>query len=289
MSEQVTLEAEFLRRALGQQGSAEHVSATPGALPPDLPVTLPDLPGMRMLGGVRSVAPGWTFVYPGATQTAAPIRLQWRVFVDVPTPQPEVMDALVRQFAEQGWQETHSFPSVFVEANLSLWEGFCPEPPRTLVVQSRQQGGATQVNLTLTDAEPEYIEHLRGERARPHLSDYFEAPLPTLILPGGWRGQMVSGQGGAVRSFLTALQPSPGTAPDPEALLDHFLPQLERQGWHLLHREDSPESLSVFRTPLGVGTLTLRLEGQNVSALIVHATAEDGGGSSVGTYTLSSS
>lgn len=91
---------------------------------------------------------------------------------------------------------------------------------------------------------------------------------------------MLSGQGSAVWSVNAALLPPPGAAPDPAALLSHFLPQLEGQGWRRLHREDTPESLAVHRTPLGVGTLTLRVEKGRVSALIVHATAGEGRGSS---------
>ncbi|MDL2345123.1 hypothetical protein QOL99_13310 [Deinococcus sp. MIMF12] len=282
MSEQVTLEAEFLRRALEREDNAERVAVTPGTLPPDLPVTLPDLPGMRVLGGVRSVLPGWTFASPGSARAAAagPVRLQWRAFLDIPAPQPQVMDALLGRFTEQGWQESQVFQQVFVEAARSEWAATALEPARTLGVQSRQQGGVTQVELTVADTDPGQVEHLRGRWSHPHFADQFEPPLPTLILPDGWKGQMQTGQGGPIRSQLSALRPPPGPAPDPAALLAHFLPQLERQGWRLLHREDGPESLSVHRTPLGVGTLSLRVKDGGLSALIVHVTAEEGRGSS---------
>jgi len=198
----------------------------------------------------------------------------------VSAPQGQVVAALRRQFAAEGWQESQLFQPVFVEAARSEWTATALEPARTLGVQARQPGEVTQVELTVADTDPAQVEHLRGGWARPHFPDHFEAPLPTLTLPDGWRGQMLSGQGGAIRSVNAALVPPPGAAQELAALLSHFLPQMEDQGWRLLHREDVPESLSVFRTPLGVGTLTMRLEEGRVSALIVHATAEEGRGPS---------
>lgn len=275
MSPLITLDAEFLRRALGHghAGDRADVEVTPGALPPEFPVTLPELPGLRVLGGVGSVPRGWTFAYPGGAQTPGPDRLQWRVFLDVPAPQPQVIAALLRQFEGEGWQESQLFQQVFVEAARSEWTGTTLAPPRTLGIHVRQQGEVTQVDLTIADVIPDHVEHLRGRSPHPRFHDHFEAPLPILTLPEGWRGQMQSGQGGPICSQTWALSPSPDAAPGVPALLSYFLPQLERQGWRLLHREDTPESLSVFRTLLGVGTLTLRREEGCVSALIVHATA----------------
>lgn len=278
MTEQVTLDAEFLRRALGREGERADVQVMPGVLPPDFPVTLPELPGLRVLGGVRSAPPGWTFAYPGVPQTVEPVRLQWRVFLDVPAPQGQVMTALWRHFAGEGWQESQLFRRVFVEAARSEWMGTTLEPPRTLGVQARQRGEVTQVDLSVADVVPDHVEHLRGRSPHPRFHDHFEAPLPALTLPEGWRGQMQSGQGGPICSQTWALSPSPDAAPGWSVLLSHLLPQLEGQGWHLLHREDAPESLTVFRTPPGVGTLTLRQDEGRVSALIAHVTAEEGRG-----------
>lgn len=291
MSEQVTLDAEFLRRALSQgpETSSADVVVTPGALPPDFPVTLPGLTAVRVLGGVRSAA-RWTFGASSSPESAErQARTDWRAFLDVPAPQPEVMEALVSQFAEQGWQAAQMFQEVFVEATRSQWLGARAQPPRTLGVNTRQEGGVTQVGLTVTDTDPEHVAHLLGRAPHPHFHDHFEAPLPTLTLPDGWRAQMVSGQGGPVRSLHFALI-CPQAAFDPAALLSHLLPQFGRQGWRLLHCEDAPESLSVYRTPLGVGTLTLRAgPGERVSALIVHATAEEGRGPSQVMFSVGSS
>ncbi|MBB5235490.1 hypothetical protein [Deinococcus budaensis] len=230
MTKQVTLDAEFLRRALGQDGERADVEVTPGVLPPDFPVTLPDLPGLRVLGGVRSVPPGWTFAYPGVTQTVEPVRFQWRAFLDVPAPQGQVTAALLGHFAGEGWQESQLFQRVFVEAARSEWMGTSREPPRTLGVQARQRGEVTQVELTVADTDSGQVEHLRGRSPHPRLHDHFEAPLPTLTLPEGWRGQMQSGQGGPIRSQTWTLLPSLAPTPGPLALLPHLLPQLEDQG-----------------------------------------------------------
>lgn len=282
LNEQLTLGAEFLRRALGhgREGDPADVAVTPGALPLDFPLTLPEWVGLRVWGGVRAAATGWTFDYSGPSRlTERPPRTDWRAFLDVPAPQPEAMAALLDHFGAQGWQTAQVFQDVFVEADRSQWLGARSEPPRTLTVFSRQQGDATQVWLTVADVDPRQVEHLLGRSRHPGFHDHFEAPLPTLTLPDGWKAQMRSGQGDPVRSQNAVLLPSADRVPDAAALLTHFLPQLERQGWRLLHQEDGPEPLSVYRTPLGVGSLFLRAGGDDVTALIVHATAGEGGGS----------
>ena len=59
-------------------------------------------------------------------------------------------------------------------------------------------------------------------------------------------------------------------------LLTHLLPQFEPQGWQLLHREDGPPSLTVYRTAQGIGTLRLQPGESAITAQIVHVTGEDG-------------
>ncbi|GAA5532196.1 hypothetical protein [Deinococcus aluminii] len=279
MGEQVTLDAEFLRRALGhgRDGDPADVEVTPGALPSDFPVTLPEWVGLRVLGGVRSAAPRWTFHYPGSRSNQPPERVLWRAFLDVPMQQPEVMDTLLAHLESQGWQAAQIFQQVFVERERSQWMGAHLRQGRKLDLFARGEGGVTQVWLNVTDMAQGDVDHLLGRRSHPHFADHFEAPLPTLTLPEGWTARMLTGQGGPIRSQSSLLL-SPQAAPDVTALLSHFLPQLERQGWRLLHREDHPESLSVYRTPLGTGTLALEAGEEEVRALLLHATSEEGRG-----------
>lgn len=289
MGEQITLDAEFLRRALGQEGELTAEMVTPGTLPADFPITLPELAGTRVLGGIRTVARQWTFHFSGGPRSAErKSQTSWRAFLDVPAPQPEVMEALITHFAGRGWQAAQMFQQTFVEAARTQWMGGHTGQSRTLNVSSRQEGAVMQVHLQVQDTEPEQIEHLLGRRHHPHFEDFSQAPFPTLILPEGWSAQMLTGQGGPVRSETVALG-APQPMPELTALLSHFLPQLERQGWRLLHREDAPESLSVYRTPLGIGTLSLRPGESGISALIVHATAEDGRGSGRVMFSVGSS
>jgi hypothetical protein len=123
LDEGVILDAEFLRRALGhgREGDPADVEVTPGALPPDFPLTLPELAGLRVLGGVRSAATGWTFY--GSSPPEHRPHTDWRAFLDVPAPQPQAMAALLDHFEEQGWQTAQVFQETFVEAARSQWLG----------------------------------------------------------------------------------------------------------------------------------------------------------------------
>lgn len=283
MGETVPLDPEFLRRALsqGREGDPADVEMTPGALPPDFPLTLPDVAGLRVLGGIRSAVPRWTFS-PSSQEPQHPAgHVMWRAFLDVPASQPEVMDTLLTHFFGQGWQPARMFQEVFVEAARSQWLAARSQPPRTLSLFARGEGGVTQVWLNVSDTDPEHVGHLLGRPS--YVQDQPDAPLPTLTLPGGWTARMLSGNGGPVCSQTSLLRPAEAR-PDLAALLSHLLPQFERQGWHLLHREDHPESLSVYRTPLGIGTLSLRAGEQHVQALIVHATAEGGRGAEAAAF-----
>lgn len=52
------MDAEFLQRALGEgEDGSGKLEITLDAPPPYLPVSLPDLPDLRVLGGVRTTAP----------------------------------------------------------------------------------------------------------------------------------------------------------------------------------------------------------------------------------------
>ncbi|WP_034385030.1 hypothetical protein [Deinococcus sp. YIM 77859] len=272
MSERVTLDAEFVRRALGfgREGNPADVQVTPDALPPDFPLRLPDLAGLRVLGGIRSAAPRWVFSFPGAEPQQSAEHVLWRAFLDVPAPQPEVMETLLAHFLDQGWQTARMFQAVFVEAARSQWLAARCQPPRILKVFVRGESGMTQVWLETRDTDSEHAGHLLGRLS--YVQDQPDPLLPTLTLPGGWTARMLSGHGGPVCS-QTFLLRSAGTRFDPAALLSELLPQLERQGWRLLCREDGPECLSVYRTALGLGTLFLRAEESQVRARIVHATA----------------
>lgn len=276
MDEQVTLEAEFLRRALGQGGEGEtaDVVVTPGALPPDLPVTLPELAGVRILGGVRAVERR-----PTSEPGSRPAELtHWRAFLDLPAPRPDVQRALVRHLGGVGWQagQTMWRPS-FVEALRSEWLGVHMEQGRMLTLLTRTVGEVVQVWLDVQDAEPQQLQHLLGKY--PHFQDVRNAPLPVLAVPTGWRVQMQGGQGGSERSERALLIPPQGQAAEVVALLEHLSAQLAEQEWTTLLTDRGGQALRlVARTPQGFGLLNLVREEGAVAATLVHVTFTGSGG-----------
>ncbi|WP_102126911.1 hypothetical protein [Deinococcus planocerae] len=285
MGEQVTLDVEFLRRALGQgwEDDPGGVVVTPNSLPPDFPVPLPDFAGVRVLGGVRSVAfrrpPGGL---PDGQTT-------WRVFLDVPGPQPGVMAALTAHLEGQGWRAAQPWRQAFVEAEAGQWMGVHPEQERTVMLHARGEGGVTQVSLNVQDVEPEQVRHMLGQDPHPHFHRMHELPLPTLTVPQGWRVQMQGGGGGeAERSERALLLPPEGAAEQPD-LLVHLRPQLERQGWRVLHVENEADGASLTaRTAQGVGVLTLGPKVGAWEAVLLHLVLGPDRHGSASFYTLSS-
>lgn len=267
MPEQLTVSKDFLQRALGfgEGGDPQTVGIFPGKLSEDFPLTLPDLPGLRVVGSVRNLAPRWSF---GREVTAAPEQRQWRIFLDVAADLPTTMRLFQDSLRAAGWEAVRQFRQVFVDAEQPQWLAVHPSHSRQVSLYLRRAGEDTQVWLNLHDLEPQAAEHLLG--GHPQF-DHYEAPLPTLRLPPGWRGQMQQGSGGPVHSQEYIL-----SGPVDVELLAHLLPQFAEQGWALLHREDG---LSVFRTALGIGTLLLTGAGGNLTAHIVHVTGEKGSGS----------
>lgn len=283
MGELVTLDAEFLRRALGQEGDVVELEVTPGSLPPNFPVTLPDRAGLGVLGGVRSVTrPTFSPGGRAAEQT------QWRLFLDVPGPQPGVMAALTAHLEGQGWR-AQPWRQAFVEATAGQWMGVHAGQERTVMLQTRGGGGMTQVSLSAQDAGAEQVQHLLGEGPHPHFHLMHHLPLPTLTAPQGWRVQMQGGGGGeAERSERALLLPPGGDAEQPD-LLAHFRPQLERQGWRVLHAEDEGDlAFLTARTARGVGVLTLGPQAGAWQAALLHMVPGPGGQASASFYTLSS-
>ena len=326
------LDFEFLQRALGQSEDSGKLEITLGALPPDLPVTLPNLPDLRVLGGIiripvdqlwnnwetrpkgvgkrmtvrsgstaakrrgcngltgihiRTIAPRWSFDYRMTQQNDLSERRSWRVFLDTSAQAGAVLDGFLAQLSPLGWQSAHMLPQVFVEAEKTNWLGVQAEQLRSLDLQARTSA-VTQVWLTIDDIEAPQVGHFLGQN--PHFSqaDFYQASLPTLILPAGWQAQMSQGHGGPVHSQHYLLRLAEATPDTLSELWPHLLPQLERQGWRMLHRElHQEEGLTVYRTPLGVGTLGLRRVGAELVAHIVHVTdGPDGGRSS--SFTISS-
>lgn len=272
MSEQLTVSQEFLQRALGfgEGGDPQTVAVLPDALPDDFPLTLPELPGLRVLGSVRSVAPRWTFQYPQGAEDRPPEQRLWRAFLDVALPLAETMSRFQAALRAGGWQAVQPFAQTFVEAEQSQWMAVHPERVQQFSVQVRQQGDLTQVWLNVHDSDARQIGHLLGRHDDPAFQSQ-EAPLPTLTLPPGWRAQLQQGSGRAVRSEEYGLRAS-GDAAGPD-LLPHLLPQLQEQGWQLLQHEGE---VSVYRTAQGVGTLLLTPGEGGTQAVIVHATTYSG-------------
>lgn len=287
MGEQLTLDAEFLRRALGLGwDNPEGVAVTSDSLPPDFPVPLPDLGGVRVLGGVRSVAFHWS-----ATPGEKPVKqTTWRVFLDVPAPQPDVMAALVSYLEEQGWRAAQPWRQAFVEATAGQWMGVHAEQERTVMLHARGEDGVTHVSLNVQDVPPEQVRHMLGQDPHLHFHHLHELPLPTLTAPPGWRVQMQGGGGGETeRSERVVLVPPEDVAEQPE-LLAHFRPQLERQGWRVLHVENEDGAVYLTaRTERGIGVLTLSPDAGVWQAALLHIALGPGGrGSAASFYTLSS-
>lgn len=258
---------EFLQRALGfgEEGDPQTVEVFPEALPNGLPFRLPPLPGLRVIGGVRSTASRWSFNggHP------SPEQRMWRVFLDVDGDLPGTMQAFQTVMRAQGWEASRPFMRTFVERSQPNWLAVQPAHRRQLNLNLRQEGAVTQVWLQVMEIDQQTAEHLLDPSF--HFSQY-QAPLPVLMLPAGWRARMGQGSSGSVSSEDYRLQAPQHGNPD---LLPYLLPQLEAQGWHLIHQQ---VGTSVFQTAQGIGTLFLNRQGQGWKAVIVHATAEDGRG-----------
>ncbi|BDP42552.1 hypothetical protein DAETH_25210 [Deinococcus aetherius] len=283
MGEQITLDADFLRRALGQEGDLIQLGITPGSLTPDFPVKLPDSAGSRVLGGVRSVAFRRTPGEPTDGQTT------WRVFLDLPGLQPDVMAALTAHLERQGWRAAQPWRQAFVEAEAGQWMGVHAGQERTVMLQARGEGGVTQISLNVQDVEPEQVQHMLGQSPHSHFHRMHDLPLPTLTAPQGWRVQMQGGGGGeAERSERVILVPPEDVAGQPD-LLAHFRPQLERQEWRVLHVADEGDAAYLTaRTTQGVGVLTLGPKAGAWQAVLLHFALGPGGQASASFYTLSS-
>ncbi|WP_162865334.1 hypothetical protein [Deinococcus wulumuqiensis] len=292
----IRISSEFLQRALGfgQEGDPLTVGIFPDALPDDFPLTLPELPGLRLLGSVRGVATRWSF---NRGKSFSPERRQWRVFLDVGTALDDTMATFQAALLFQGWESGRAFAQTFVEAGQTRWLALNPARGWQLDLAGREAAGEsgtmTQVWLTLTEADAQTIRHLLGQHEPPF--DHVHLPMPLLRLPAGWRSQMSQGSGGRViriplnsctvgkappvhpyrgiRIFSYShplglnlkLPYSIGIRMSSEeyalrgpggaaALWPVLLPQLAAQGWALLHHS---EDTALFRTPHGTGLLSL--------------------------------
>lgn len=286
MVEQLQVEKEFLQRALGwgEERNPLNVDVTLESLPSDFPVDLSRLGGVRVLGGVRSAELAWRFAYSGGINEPYPDRRHWRVFLDVPGAVPDVFKVLLDVFMEQGWQPLVMFHQAFIEAEQTQWMGVNGDTNQRLLLLLRPEADITQVWLTIIEIDERQAAHLLGGPHPPvGFGPHYEAPLPTLILPVGWRAQLGQGSGGPVRSQEYSLHAPRAGESLVQELLAHLAPQFERQGWRQVYQE---AQMTVFSTALGIGVLTLEPGQDGVLALIVHATAEQGRGPN---YTLVSS
>lgn len=266
MMNRLDVPLDFLQRALGfgEEGDPQTVAVFPETLPDELPFKLPPFPGLRVIGGVRSTAPRWSF----GGDLPSPEQRLWRVFLDVDGDLPGTMQAFQTVMRAQGWEASRPFTRTFVESRQPNWLAVQPAHRRQLNLNLRQEGAVTQVWLQVREIDQQTAEHLLNPSS--HFSQD-HAPLPVLMLPTGWRARMEQGSGGGVSSEAYHLQ-APHGHPD---LLPQLLPQLEAQGWHLIHQQ---AGTSVYQTAQGIGTLFLNRKGQGWKAVIVHATAEEGRG-----------
>lgn len=265
MTGQLHVSTEFLGRALGfgWEGDPLTVGVFPDALSDEFPLTLPELPGLRVLGSVRTAAPHWTFF--GSPQERREEQRQWRIFLDVGAALDDTMATFQAALLSRGWESGRAFAQTFVEAGQTRWLALNPARGWKLDLALREvvqePGTTTQVWLTLTEAEAQTIRHLLGQHDPPF--DHVHLPMPLLRLPAGWRSQMSQGSGGRVSSEEYALRGPGGSA----ALWPALLPQLAAQGWALLHHSDEA---ALFRTPHGSGLLRLSESGEEVAAVLVH-------------------
>lgn len=278
MTERLHVSSEFLQRALGfgQDGDPLTVGIFPDALPDDFPLTLPELPGLRVLGSVRGVATRWSF---NRGKSFSPERRQWRVFLDVGTALDETMVDFQTWLLSQGWESGRAFAQTFVEAGQTRWLALNPARGWQLDLAGREAGQGsgtmTQVWLTLTEADAQTIRHLLGQQGPLFAQESAPLPMPLLRLPAGWRSQMEQGRAGKVSSEEYTLSGPGGAA----ALWPALLPQLAAQGWALRHRTgDQIGETALFGTPHGTRLLHLAEaqaagegeEGQEVAASVVH-------------------
>lgn len=261
MTGRIEVELEFLRRALGagREGHPADVDLTSGALPPDLPVSLPDWAGVRVLGGIRSVAPRWTFFASPADRSTVPEHLMWRVFLDVPLPQDQVMRELTRALMAQGWRTAQMSRQAITEAEKGVWMAVHPAQARTLHLVGRQADGVTEVWLSVQGTDRRQFQHLQGLNVTTAEDT---CSLPALTVPAGaqvrWQGD------GEVRQESAFVR---GTALGP--LLDHLAPQLELQEGPLLYRHASERHAEVLvRGPAGLILLSLSLTGPEIYVLL---------------------
>lgn len=260
------VDLEFLQRALGfgEQDNPLTVGIFPEALPDDFPLALPDLPGVRIIGGVRSIAPRWSF----NGGPSSPEQRMWRVFLDAATDLPTTMQVSQAALRSAGWEAARPFMQTFVEQRQTNWIAVHPAHSRQLNLNLRQEGELTQIWLQVTEIDRSTSQHLLDQHRH---FDQYVAPLPSLTLPAGWRAQMKQVSGGGVHSEEYLLRGPQGA----DDLLPFLLPQLEEQGWRLLHHL---ASITVYQTAEGVGTLLLVNQAEEIKAVIVHATGQEGQG-----------
>lgn len=282
----ITLDSEFLRRALGsgREDDSASVQVMPDALPADLPVHLPPALNVRVLGSVRSVAAQWVFFGSAVPQLPSE-PVAWRVFLDSPGSQQEVIAAFIASLTAQGWQAAHPYQQAFVEAARADWMGVHPAQSRSLTVVARGEGDMVQVWLTVQDTDERQVAHLLGQQTHPHFP--LPLPLPTLAAPEGWRVQMMQGNGGEEeRSERALLLAPPETQVDVPALLAHFQAQLAAQDWHIQFGQGADLFAS---TPLGLGILTVTAHPQGAKVFLWQMTRRDNGsGNATSFYTLHS-
>lgn len=282
----ITLDAEFLRRGLvsGVEESSVSMEVLPEILPADFPVQLPPALNVRVLGSVRSVASRWVISDSFTPQVPAE-PVAWRVFLDSPGAQQEVMAAFIASLSVQGWQSAHPWQQAFVEASRADWMGVHPAQLQTLTLLTRSEGDMVQVWLTVQDTDQQQVAHMLNQQPTMH----FPPPLalPTLAAPEGWRVQMRGGNGGEQeRSERALLMAFPEMRVDAPALLVHFQAQLVSQDWTVQFVQGTDLFAS---TPFGLGLLTVTAHPQGAEAFVWQmARRSNDSGRAVSSYTLHS-
>jgi hypothetical protein len=271
----ITLDAEFLRRALvsGVEESSVSMEVLPDGLPADFPVHLPPALSVRVLGSVRSVAARWVISDSFTPQLPAE-PVSWRVFLDSPGSQQQVMAAFIAALTAQEWQTPrHGWGQAFVEATRADWTGVHLSQLRTLNLFTRTEGDVVQVWLTVQDSNEQQVDHMLNQQPNMPLPQLM--PLPALAAPEGWGVQTMQGGGGGEERSERALLFSPlGAQVDLPVLLAHFQAQLEAQDWIIQFGQGTDLFAS---TPLGLGLLTVTAHPQGAEAFVWQMARNDSG------------
>lgn len=180
------VDAEFLRRALGagERGDPATVQIVPDALAEDFPVALPELPGLRVYGSVRSVATRWTFFRSeGSDRPEYP---WWRTFFDTVLTAPEVVRTFRTQLSSLGWRTAEiGLTRAVLPAEGGAWAAVHPARCQELHLHARQAGGAAQVWLSVKEVDEDHALRLQGLEPRPPEFLRPGLALPTLVMPPG--------------------------------------------------------------------------------------------------------